>query len=254
MMFLYFFYFFTLSNSKSSKPTRSVTHCGKKIGTYVIPIFVHIDPRSLIKIRTSLIKQYNRDLNTMAAATKLLGSTLDMINEELEVYGVQVESDYTKLVKKGKCRSLASSIVKMPYSGVNLYILDCDREAVDFHIEKKGCGINVGVSFGNLRDMSDTIKEQVIRAIAGSEYKVRNEFTTSFNTNLCQFSSKCGKLEGGVKSVRNLGSEEYMTGFGYEARLHDMYDDVSDNQNGDPEVYATEDYSNEDELYADFKK
>lgn len=230
----------------------SLMHCGSNVGTFVIPIYVHIDPRSLIKIRTSLIKQYNRDLNTMASSLKFIGAVFDIVNEELQRFGVQIESDLTKLVHKKKCVSLASSIVQMPFKNVNLYILDCKNDKVRFHTENNGCNINIGVSFGDLRVMTDTLKMVLIKALGKSEYKNQNEYTLSFNTNLCSYAKQCSRMEVGLKSVRNIGSEEYITGLGYEKRMHDLYDDVSSGQNGDPKLYATQDYSNEDELYADF--
>lgn len=246
----------------------SINHCGKKTGTFIKTFEVHGDTAALIKLRTNLSNEFSSDFNTLSAALKFFGGVFDMTNEILQPYGVQLRADlsrlrlesYNVMYNQADCdntevASYRTSVIQMnmpPGNHLNLYY--CKKGYKSKTIVHKQCDVLIGITLYDIRELAHELKNELIRAISKDRYENDGVVTSSFNSELCSQARSCMKYEFGLKSIRHLGAENYITGQRFQKKEHDMYDDVSDGQGGDPELYATQDYSNDDELYEDHEK
>lgn len=245
----------------------SYSHCGNKVGTYIHTFKVHVDTAALIKLRTMLSYEFSSDFNTMSAAMKFFGGVFDMANEILEPYGVQLRADLSKLriesfnvsYDQGDCENdvanYRTALLQNTFDKLNRLILFyCKSEKRSKSILMRSCESLIGITLYNLKDLAQDMVRELIKAVSRDLYMVDGIITESFNASLCSQARKCMKYEIGVKNVRHLAAETYLSGNRYQIREHDMYDDVSDNQGGDPDIFATQDYSNDNELFEDYKK
>lgn len=236
----------------------SINHCSGNLGTHIFNVKIKADPAALIKLRTMLSYEFSTDFNTMSAALKFFGGVFDMINEDLEPYGVQLRADLSQLRLQNnlkiddlmtKTSLTARTSFETEHTVLIFYNKSSDgNQYSTVRISK--CTTFTGFETGNLRNLADTMKREIVRSISNNIYKIDNIVDDGFNTAICGAANRCASFEVGVKNVRHLVSESYVTGKGYRLREHDMYDDVE----SDADIYATQDYSNDDELYEDRKR
>lgn len=256
-----------------------IQNCTSNLGVNVFNIKVHLDTTALIYLRTAMSREFSSDFNTMNAAKKYFGGVFDQINEELEPYGVQVRGDFTELklekshvpYDQTKCKEgdihLRTNLALNRFLfqgtvGNRLVVFYCKKikDGKSFSTLTSGtCDSVTGVIVGNLRDLSTTIRRELVRGISRNIYESDGKVDGSFNGALCSQARKCmvnniyGEFVKGLKNIRHLASEHYITGKGFRIREHDLYDDVEGASNGDPDIYPTQDYSNDNELYEDNK-
>ncbi|EJW02230.1 hypothetical protein EDEG_03348 [Edhazardia aedis USNM 41457] len=266
-----------------------IVECTNRNGIYTFKLRIHCASAALIKLRTMLSYEFSTDFNTMSAATKYFGAISDQINEELQPYKVQIQNDYSQLILENlhipstseinisdicgqsnhtiKMTKQISSGFKISGSvGNRLILFYCkgDNSGKNYFSDKiLSCGNVSGFMVGNLKTLSRVIKKQIIRVISRDSYKNDEELSSTFNQNLCRQVNAClsddkslyGVFESQLRRIRHLGVENYITGLSYRTREHDLYDDVEEKLHGDDEnIYPTEDYSNDQELYEDYHK
>ncbi|KAM0676750.1 hypothetical protein BDAP_002662 [Binucleata daphniae] len=251
-----------------------IQNCNNGNGVSIYKLQVHCDTAALIKLRTDLSKEFSTDFNTMSAVMKYFGGIFDLINEELEPYGVQVRADLSKLTiekfripyDQRKCEgedSIGTRTVlamnTLP-AGNHVLLFYCKKlkDGLSFGKHGRECNNAIGFAIGNLRNLALTMQREIIRGISRNSYRNDGILDTGFNSSLCTETRKCikgepyGEFVSDLRNVRHLAAETYITGKGYKIREHDLYDDAEPNHGDDPLVFATQDYSNDDELYEDF--
>ncbi|KAM0673523.1 hypothetical protein GVAV_002898 [Gurleya vavrai] len=269
MIFFYFLFSFQFT-SKSE-----IQNCNITPGISVFKVQVHCDTAALIKLRTDLSREFSTDFNTMSASLKYFGGIFDLINEELEPYGVQLRADLSKLTldsfrvpyDQRRCsgddaiglRTVLASNVLPEGNQVLLFYCKILKDGLSFAKNNFGCKNTIGFAIGDLRNLATTMRREIVKGISQNNYRIDGVLDNSFNSSLCSEARKCTKKDAygefvrDLKNIRHLAAETYVTGKGFRLREHDMYDDVGIDHSKEPDVYATQDYSNDNELYEDTK-
>ncbi|KAM0688512.1 hypothetical protein COBT_000234 [Conglomerata obtusa] len=275
MKILYKSILLLLSRSNSFTSKNNIQNCNLSSGVSIFRLQVHCDTAALIKLRTDLSKEFSTDFNTMSAAQKFFGGIFDLINEELEPYGVQVRGDFSKLAieryripyDQRKCGGEDSIGIRtilamnaLP-AGNHVLLFYCKdlKDGLSFSKHNRSCKNAMGFAIGDLRNVANTMRREIVKGLSQNNYMVDGVLDIGFNGSLCAQVHKCSNDDDYVefvqdlKNIRHLASENYVTGKGYRIREHDLYDDVGKDHGDDPDVYPTQDYSNDNELYEDYQ-
>lgn len=263
-----------------------IYNCANNLGTNVLNVHVHADGAALVALKQALSTSFSMDFNTLAAASKFFGGIFDMINEELEPYGVQVRGNFNKILLDNyeprydhmQCNendpissraSLATSAIKQSEGlnlGNRLFLFFCTElvnKPPSLSIINQGnCGNIIGLMFSEIRALKDAIYDGVIRMISRSLYKESGQVRKSFNSSLCNYVKSCigndafGEFKFNLKKVRHLATEQYVvrTIKGPKKRPKGKVWSHISYKNHDIDVYPVVDYSNSDELFSDFEE
>ncbi|TBU10670.1 hypothetical protein CWI38_1619p0020 [Hamiltosporidium tvaerminnensis] len=225
------------------------------------------------------------DYNVITANMKFYGGIFDMVNRDLQPYGVQVRGyfdnlsldDYKVPYDKTKCMEGSPSQARSAMSrtfiqakekgqlGNRLLVFFCPNLLMtppQTSILPFGtCDNIIGFTFGEIHQLKTSIYDSIFRMISRVKYKDMGTVNTSFNSELCRYTDNCisnsetvyGEYIRDLKSVRHLGTEEYILKPGAKLKIHDPNDDTYFlKAHGDGfRVFPTEDYSNEEELLLD---
>ncbi|TBT98797.1 hypothetical protein CWI37_1593p0010 [Hamiltosporidium tvaerminnensis] len=262
-----------------------IRNCANKRGTNVIKIHVHIDGGAMIALKSMLNPEFSMDYNVITANMKFYGGIFDMVNRDLQPYGVQVRGyfdnlsldDYKVPYDKTKCMEGSPSQARSAMSrtfiqakekgqlGNRLLVFFCPNLLMtppQTSILPFGtCDNIIGFTFGEIHQLKTSIYDSIFRMISRVKYKDMGTVNTSFNSELCRYTDNCisnsetvyGEYIRDLKSVRHLGTEEYILKPGAKLKIHDPNDDTYFlKAHGDGfRVFPTEDYSNEEELLLD---
>lgn len=257
--------------------------CTNNSGSNVVKIMVHADGASLVALQTSLASEFSLDMNTLQSISKFFGGIFDMVNENLEPFGVQVHGDFSKSLldnfkpkyDHSRCdeaspvsnrTQIALSAIKSktPVVGNRIVLLFCpemvNKPPKSAILTDGKCNNIAGFMFGEIRQLRDLIHEGTMQLISRSIYKSSGAVRSGFNGELCSYVGDCianeafGEFKKGLKSVRHLVVEKYVS---KRQRAHRYYDKAErwseiSHKGHDIQVYPTNDFSNESELYSDF--
>ena len=259
-----------------------IQNCAAKLGIKIVHIKVHLDGGALVALKQALTTEFSMDFNTLSSATKFFGGIFDMVNDELEPYGVQVKGNFSRLLldqydpqyDHTKCTEfdpvglrskLAASALRGGAgggAGNHLVVFFCPElvnKAPTSRILSEGrCRNLLGVTFSEIRALKDLIHNGVMRMLSHDVYRTSGEVSSSFNRALCSNVNRCtsdpsfGEFRWRLKRITHLAAEKYILRKREptDYRKTESWSHLT-NKDHDIVVYPTADYSNEDELFSD---
>lgn len=257
-----------------------VDNCASKQGTHLVNINVHMDGAALLALQRALDTEFSIDFNTHSAAVSFINGIFDMVNVDLESYGVQVTGVYTNLLLDKykpdydhfKCTEgnpvseramTAVSAIKQKDSSEDqnhLLVFFCEEMVKlppkGFVYSYSSCDNVAAFMFGELRVLAGLIHDGVMAMLSTGKYCRLDLDEAAFNSALCERVKKCdkksfGKLVRALKKVRHIVTRKYIIK-GNLGPKHPSRVNYVSHKGHDIEAEPLEEYSNEDELHSDF--
>ncbi|EPR79120.1 hypothetical protein SLOPH_1831 [Spraguea lophii 42_110] len=235
--------------------------CADPRGTSVVYVKVHVDAPAIPMLHSEVSVSQGMDFNMLSGPMNFFRSIFDMVNEDIQKYGVQLHGDFSELnfaefsptydlrtcmfeaspsaTRGSVAMAVIKSQEKKPEIGNRIVLLFCPDKVLFPStltlFPTSSCGNLAAIVYGTPSSLKEAIKNVLYKLVTGESYSLPGSGESShFNQKTCKYVERCINKEENpigifireLKSVRHLSSEKYIFKPGDKVKEKDLNDNI----------------------------